>query len=76
MACTEEQLATDEWPPRRKPGFEKRQVGSIRQRSGLVWLPGRSCGTSHAGDITAVNSKTMDFSPLSELLVATANLDL
>jgi hypothetical protein len=70
-------LVTDEWRPRRKPGFEKRQAGAIRQRSpGLVWLAGRSRGTTHAGDITAVNLKTLDFSPLSEFLVATGNLYL
>ena len=56
--------------PRRKLGFEKRQVGLIRQRiADLVWLLSRPFGTSYAGDIMAVNLKNLDFSLLSEFLV-------
>ena len=52
--------------------FEKRQVGSIRQIfADLVWLASESCRTTHVGDIVAVNLKTLDFSPLSEFLLAT-----
>jgi hypothetical protein len=58
--------------PRRKLGFEKRQVGSIRQRiADLAWLLSRSFGTTYADDIMAVNLKNLDFSPLSEFLVST-----
>jgi hypothetical protein len=65
------------WLPRRKPGFEKPQVGLIRQRfADLVWLAGRSLGTAHAGDIMAVNLKTPDFSPLSKFLVGTSGESL
>src|ERR1019366_7252756 len=56
--------------------FEKRRIGSIRQRfTGLFWLASRSCGTTHAGDIIAMNPKTLDFSPLLEFLVGTALRD-
>ena len=59
--------------PRRKLGFEKRQIGSIRQRiADLVWLLSRSFGPTYAGDIMAVNLKNLDFSLLSEFLVGTA----
>jgi hypothetical protein len=58
--------------PRRKPGFEKQQVGSIHQRfADLAWLASRSFETTDAGDVVAVNLKTLDFLPLSEFLVGT-----
>jgi len=61
--------------PRRKLGFEKRQIGSIRQRiADLGWLLSRSFGTTYAGDIMAMNLKNLDFSLLSEFLVGTAYL--
>src|ERR1019366_2885057 len=63
---------SDGRPPRRKPGFEKRQVGSIHQRfADLAWLASRSFGTTDAGGVMAVNLKTLDFSPLSEFLLGT-----
>ena len=53
----------------------KRPVGSIHQRfADLAWLASRSFGTTDAGDVMAVNLKTLDFSPLSEFLVGTASL--
>jgi hypothetical protein len=57
--------------PQRKPGFDKGQVGSIR-RSSLAGS--RSFGTTYAGDIMAVNLKTLEFSPLSEFLVGSADI--
>ncbi len=55
--------------------LRKRPVGSIHQRfADLFWLASKSCGTTHAGDIKAVNLKTLDFSPLSEFLLGTAEL--
>ena len=48
--------------PRRKPGFEKRQVGSIQQRfADLGWLASRAFRTTYTGDIMALNLKTLDF---------------
>jgi hypothetical protein len=56
----------------RKPGFEKRQVGSIHQKfADLAWLASRSFGTTDAGDVMALNLKTLDFPLLSEFLVGT-----
>jgi hypothetical protein len=53
--------------PRRGAGCQKRQVGSIRQRFvGLIGWPNRSFGPTYAGDIKALNLKTLNFSPLSE----------
>ena len=67
---------SDGRPPRRKSGFEKRQLGSIRHRfAALVWLGRRTGGTIHAGDIMAVNLKTLNFSPLPEFLLGTATPD-
>ncbi len=67
---------SDRPPPRRKPGFDKRKVGSIRQRfADLGWLVAGPLETSYARDITALNLKTIDFSPLSEFLVGTADPD-
>jgi hypothetical protein len=60
--------------PRRKLGFEKRQIGSVRQRiADLGWLLSRSFGTTYAGDIMVVNLKNLDFSLLSEFLIGTGS---
>jgi len=62
--------------PRRKPSFEKRQVGSIRQRfADLVSLASGSFGTT-PGDLMMVNLKSPDFSPLSEFLAGTGIVQL
>ena len=56
--------------PRRKPGYERRQVGSIHQRfAEPAWLASGSFGTTDARNVMAVNLKTLDFSPPSEFLV-------
>ena len=56
--------------PRRKPSFEKRQVGLIRQRcADLVWLLAAPLELPMLGAIMTVNFKTPDFSLLLEFSV-------
>jgi len=66
------------WLPETSPPGSAR--GLLRHRfqscntsrfADLFWPASKSCGTTHAGDIQAVNLKPLDFSPLSEFLLGT-----
>jgi len=56
-------------PAARKPGLKKQQARSIREKIRRLCLDTRACGITYAGDIMAVNLKTLDFSTLPEFLV-------